>query len=114
MKGLRAKLFVALLLKSKSPKNRKFNKDEFAELRAMCAMRASVVYVPTYQRVKSVPASQFYLPTCQSAYKRAKSVPIFQLVFKRIFQFLNFSIMLKICKFQEYLRSTRKFTSRNK
>ena len=32
-----------------------------------------------------------------------KGVTIFQLLFKRIFQFLNFSIMLNICKLLEYL-----------
>ena len=31
-----------------------------------------------------------------------------------VFQFLNFSIMLNICKFLEYLGNCRKFISRNK
>ena len=48
---------------------------------------------------------QLYLP---------KSVPIFQLFFKRIFQFLNFSIMLNVCKFQKYLGNSRKLILRNK
>ena len=42
-----------------------------------------------------------------------KGVPIFQLFFKRIFQFFNFSIMFTICKFQEYLDNSRKLISRN-
>ena len=55
-------------------------------------------------RVKDVPILQLRLP---------KSGPIFELFFKRIFLFLNFSIMLNICKFQEYLRNCRKFILRN-
>ena len=51
------------------------------------------------QRAKGVPIFQFCLP---------KGVPIFQLFFKRIFQFLNFSVILTICKFQEYLGNSRK------
>ena len=100
-------------------------------------MRASVVYVPTCQRGKSAPASHFYVLMCQRAKgvpiiqlgvptcKRAKGVPIFQLrlpkdvrifqlFFKRIFLFLNFPIMLNICKFLEYLGKCRKIISRNK
>ena len=57
------------------------------------------------QRAKGVPIFQLRL---------LKGGPIFQLFFKRIFQFLNFSIMLTICKFQEYLGNSRKLTSRNK
>ena len=44
----------------------------------------------------------------------SKGVAIFQLFFKRIFQSLNFSIMLNVCKFQEYLGNSRKFISQNK
>ena len=40
----------------------------------------------------------------------AKGVPIFQLFFKRIFQLLNFSIILNICKFLEHLGNSREFT----
>ena len=76
----------------------------------MRVMRASVVFVPTCLLAKSVPTSHFYVPTFQ---KRAnvstwlanifqlrlpKGVPIFRLFFKIIFQSLNFSIMLNICK----------------
>ena len=43
-----------------------------------------------------------------------KGVPIFQPIFKRIFKFLSFQIMLNTCKFQEYLGKSRKFTSRKK
>ena len=38
---------------------------EFAKSRAISAIRASVVYLPTCQRAKSVPSSHFYVPTCQ-------------------------------------------------
>ena len=104
----------------------------------MCAMRASVVYVPTChvpmcqkranfsflranKRANVPKACQLFNLACQLA-KRVvnfqllllKGVPIFQLFFKRIFQFLNFSILLNICKFQEYLGNSRKFISRNK
>ena len=43
-----------------------------------------------------------------------KGVPIFQLFFKIIFQYLNFSIMLSICKYQEYLGNSGKLNLRNK
>ena len=59
----------------------------------------------TCQRANDVPIVQLCLP---------KGVPIFQLFFKRIFQFLNFSIMLNNCKFQEYLGNSRKIMSVNK
>ena len=41
----------------------------FACLRGLVptCLRASVVYVPTCQRVKSVPSSHFYVPTCHKA-----------------------------------------------
>ena len=45
---------------------------------------------------------------------KKKGATIFQLFFKRIFQFLSFSIMLNICKFQEYLGNFRKLISWNK
>ena len=38
---------------------------EFAKWCAMCAMRASVVYMPTCHRAKSVPNSHFYVKTYQ-------------------------------------------------
>lgn len=38
---------------------------EFAKWRAMCAMRSSVVYMPTCHRAKSVPNSHFYVKTYQ-------------------------------------------------
>ena len=52
---------------------------------------------------KGVPFFQLHLPKC---------VPIIQLFLKSIFQFLNFSITLNICKFQKYLGSSRKFILR--
>ena len=82
---------------------------DFTKMRAkhaICAMRASVVYMPMCQRAN--------VPTCQWRTRVTKGVSIFQLFFKRIFQFLNFSIMLNICKLQEYLGNSRKFISRNK
>ena len=57
------------------------------------------------QHTKDEPIFQLCLP---------KGLPVFQIFFKEIFQFLNFSIKLNICKFQEYLRNSRKLISRNK
>ena len=54
---------------------------------------------------KGVPIFQFRLP---------KGVLFFQLFFKRIFQFLNFLIILNIWKFQECLGNSRTPKSRNK
>ena len=66
-------------------------------------------------------ACQFLNLGCQRAKRHAnfylrlpKGVPIFQLFFKRILGFFNFSIMLNISKFQEYLGNSRKFISRKK
>ena len=56
------------------------------------------------QRAKSMPIFQLHLP---------KGVLIFQLLFKRIFQFLNFSIMLTVCKFRDFGNS-KKFILQNK
>ena len=44
----------------------------------------------------------------------SKGATNFQLIFERIFRILNFSIMLNIFKFQEYLSNFRKAISRNK
>ena len=44
----------------------------------------------------------------------AKRHTIFELLFRRIFQFLNFLIMLNIWKFQECLGNSRNPNSRNK
>ena len=112
----------------------RYDWEEFAKSRAMRAMRAIVVYVPASQKRANfsflrvnVPIN---VPTCQ----RAKGVPIIQLgvsrsqrranlstsltkmhiSFSKEFLFLNFSIMLNICKFLEYLGNCRKFISRNK
>ena len=52
-----------------------------------------------------VPIFQLRLP---------KGKPIFQLFLKRILLLMNFSIMLNICKFLEYLGNCRNFISRNK
>ena len=51
--------------------------NEFAKSRAMRAIRASVAYMPSYPRTKSVPTSYFYVPTCLHANKRA-NVPASQ------------------------------------
>ena len=45
---------------------------------------------------------------------RPEGATIFQLFFKRIFRFLNISIMLNILKLQEYLGNFKKLISRNK
>ena len=69
-----------------------------------CRNRASYsTWLPNVPQ--GVPIFQLRLP---------KGVTVFQLFFKRIFQFLNFSIMLNICKFREYLDNSRKLISRNK
>ena len=88
--------------------------SEFAKSRAMRAMLASMVYVPTCQtcqkranfsflsanvrinvptcqRAKGVPIIQLGVRTWQRRAIVPNGVPIFQLFFKRIFQFLNFS-----------------------
>ena len=61
------------------------------------------------------------MPACQCAkgmlsfqLRLPKAVPVFQLLFKIIFHFLNISIMLNSCKFQKYLGNYRKFISPNK
>ena len=70
-------------------------------LHATCKMRTSFSVL-----FANVPIlCQFCLP---------KDLPIFQVFFKIILQFLNFSIMLNISKFQEYLGNSRKLISRNK
>ena len=86
-------------------------------------------YVPTSQRHINYSTWHANMPkTCQLfnlACQLTKGIPIFQLclskgalifqlIFKRIFQFLNFSIKLNICKFLEYLGNSRKFILRNK
>ena len=84
----------------------------------------------TCQRRASYSTWRANVPTCQRRAKFStwwvnvqKGVPIFQLrlpkgisIFKLffVFGFLNFSIMLNICKFLEYLGNSRKFISRNK
>ena len=97
-----------------------------------------VLCVPACQHTKSLETSQFYVPTCKKkhatlpkvcqifnlACQRAKGLPIFQLgvptcqkacqffyyfLSEKVFQFSNFSIMLNICKSQEYLENSRKF-----
>ena len=82
-----------------------------------CEKRANFLFF-TYQRAKK----RANLPkVCQHAKGKpifqlclVKGVPIFQLFLKRIFRFSNFSIMLNICKFQEYLAILGKLISRNK
>ena len=100
-----------------------------ARSHAILAMHASMVYVPTCQTCANLSLLFTNVPTmCQLfnlACQRAKGVPvfllhlpkgvpIFQLFFKIIFQFSNFSIMLAICKFQEYLENSRKLISQTK
>ena len=113
----------------------KILRKEFAKSRAM---RASVVYVSTCpctnvpktyqlliftcQRAKGMPILQPRIPTCQ----HAKAFQFINLAcqhaerranFSTVAQkktFLNFSIMLKFCKFQEYLGNSKKFISGNK
>ena len=93
-----------------------------------CAMRASVVYAPTRQRASVSKACQLLIFTCQRVNKPAnvpkacqifqihlrKDVPIFQVFFKRAFQFFNISISLNICKFQEYLGNSRNLSRKTK
>ena len=88
--------------------------NEFAKLRAMRAMRVSVVYVPTCQRVKSVQTSHFYVPTSQRPANFSTSLTKRRTSFSKEFLFLNFSIMVNICRFLEHLSNCRKFISRNK
>ena len=96
-------------------------------IRTMCANvpNAGQLFIFTSQRAKkhtNVPkVCQLFNFACQLAegmpifqLRLPKGVPIFQLFFKIIFQFFNFLIMLNICKFQEYLGSSRKLISRNK
>ena len=109
---------------------------EFAKLRVIRAMCASMVYVATCQSAKPMPTSHFlrankranvlkvcqlFNLVCQHAkgepifqLRLPKGVPVFQLFFKIIFRFLNFLIILNICKLQEYLGNSRKLISRNK
>ena len=70
--------------------------------------------VPTCQKRANISFLRANVPkTCHFSNWRAnvpKGVPIFQLLFKR----KNVSIMVNICKFQEYLGNSRKFISRSK
>ena len=91
-------------------------------------MRTNVpINLSTFQHAKRVPIFQLGAPTCQrrvnfSTSPAKRSVNFSTSPDKRranfskvnFFQFLNFSIMLNICKFQEYLGKSRKFISRNK
>ena len=101
---------------------------EFGKSRVIRAMRArglranvpSACQLPifTCQRAKGVPIIQLGIhrgigvPIFQ--FHLLKGLPIFQTFFKRTFQLLNFSIMLNICKFQEYLGISRKLISETK
>ena len=70
--------------------------------------------VPTCQKRANISFLSAAVPkTCHFSNWRAKvpkGVPIFQLFFKR----QNVSIMVNICKFQEYFGNSRKFISRSK
>ena len=85
------------------------------------------LYNLAFQRAKRVPIFQLGVPTCQrrvnfSTSPAKRSVNFSTSPDKRranfskvnFFQILNFSIMLNICKFQEYLGKSRKFICRNK
>ena len=69
---------------------------EFAKLRAMQAMRASVVYVPICPRAKmpkNVPTSHFHVPTCHRAIKHAnvlESCQFFNFSYQKTQQFFNY------------------------
>ena len=83
---------------------------KFAKL---LVIRTSMVYL---QHTKCMPASHFYIPTCQShnnfsiwAWQKADQ---FLNYFSK--EFFNFSIMLNICTFQEHLGNSRKFILQNK
>ena len=58
------------------------------------------------------------MPTRQrranSSTSPAKRRTNFWTIFQKNFQFFKFSIILDICKFQEYFDNSRKFISRNK
>ena len=63
------------------------------------------------QRARDVSIVQLGVPIFQLCLPKA--VPIFQLFFKRIFQFMIFSIILNICKFQKYLSNCRETKNLN-
>ena len=52
-------------LKTCRPDQKFLQRSRLKEFAKSRAMRASVVYVPTCQRAKSVPKFHFYVPTCQ-------------------------------------------------
>ena len=66
-------------------------------------------HVPTCQKRASYSFLPANVPTLSS-----KSCTNFSTIFEKKIQFLDFSIMLNICKFQEYLSNSRKFISWNK
>ena len=76
-------------------------------------LRANVpVNMPKHQRAKGVPVVSLWVLTCHKCANSLiwhsnvpKGAPIFRLFFNRVFYFLNFSIMIYIYKFQEYLRN---------
>ena len=93
-------------------------------------------YVPTYQkranisflraqrankRANTPKACQFFNLACQTCANFQTGVPTCQKVCQfsnhfskeNIFQFLIFSVMANICKFQKYLDNSRKFILRN-
>ena len=93
-----------------------------------CQKRGNFLFLPTNvpkafqsfnlasQPAKGVPNFQLGVPACQ------KACQFFNFACQKAYQFFNdfskeffnFSIMLNICKFQEYLGSSRKFISQNK
>ena len=105
------------------------NTREFNKSRVMRIVCVSGIYVPIFPCVNVPKACQLLIFTYQRASKRAnvpKARPFFNFVCQKecqffnyfskenIFQFLTFSITLKICKFQEYLDNSRKFILRGK
>ena len=74
--------------------------------------KACQIFNLAFQRAKGVLIIKLGVPIFQLRLPR--SVPIFQIFFKRKFLFLNVSIMRNIWRFQEYFGNYRKFISRNK
>ena len=87
----------------------------------MCQTHANFSLLLTNVPINVPKVNQLFNLVCQRAkgmpifqLRLLKGIPIFQLFFKRIYHFLNFSIMLTICKFQEYLGNSRKLILRKK
>ena len=87
-----------------------------------CQKRANIFHLPanvpinarSQRRAKAnhPKACQFLKLACQRAKRRAKFSTIF--FFKKFFQYIDFSIIVNVCKFQKYLVNSRKLISRKK